>query len=89
MYTAQKRVLGELRREANILRELEVSVDMYYEGGDALARQFNDYFRETLNRISDYVQSAMELGLGHKKIVQRASRRSHAYLAGAKIGEVA
>jgi len=88
MNTAQKRVLGELRKEANILRELEVSVDMYYEDGNASARQFNDYFRETVDRIRGYAQTAMDLGLGHLKTVQKMQRKSEAYAAGAKIGEV-
>ena len=85
MNTAQKRALRDLTNESRVLRDLEVSVDMYYEGGVVLARQFNDYFRETVDRVREYATTAMDLGLGHMKIVQRMHRKSEAYSAGAKI----
>ena len=63
MNTAQKRVLRDLTHESHVLRELEVSVDMAYEWSDVAVRQYNDYFRETVNRIRGYVQTAMDLSL--------------------------
>lgn len=73
----ERRILNDLNSKRRELRELRVWADTVYEGGfmgNPTTEQYNQTVRDCLTKVSGYIQTAMNLGFGRTKTVQKAQK---------------